>query len=55
MGRVVAHEIVHALAPSLPHAVQGLMASRWAPSRLLDPILEADAATRLAIQRLLAK
>jgi hypothetical protein len=55
VGRVVAHEIVHALAPALPHAVQGLMASRWAPSRLLDPILEADAATRRAIQRLLAK
>ena len=54
IGRVVAHELVHALAPGLPHSVQGLMAVRWARSRLLDPVLEADAATRLAIRRLLA-
>ncbi len=54
IGRVAAHEIVHALAPALPHAVQGLMAARWTPSRLLDPVLDADAVTRLAIQSLLA-
>ena len=54
VGRVVAHELVHALAPALQHTVQGLMAARWAPKRLLDPVLDADPATRLAIQKLLA-
>jgi hypothetical protein len=54
VGRVVAHEIVHVLAPALPHSGEGLMAARWAPRLLVDPVLDADAATRVAIQRRLA-
>ena len=53
VGRVVAHEIVHALAPTLPHSFQGLMAAHWAKNRLVDPVLDVDAATRLAVQQLL--
>lgn len=54
VGRVVAHEITHVLAPSLPHAREGLMAARWAPARLRDPVLLADEGTRLAVLRRLA-
>jgi hypothetical protein len=35
LGRVVAHEIVHALAPELPHSRTGLMASRIGRDQLV--------------------
>jgi hypothetical protein len=35
LGRVVAHEIVHAVAPDLPHSRNGLMASRIGRAQLL--------------------
>jgi hypothetical protein len=47
LARVVAHEVVHALAPSLPHG-HGLMAARLdqrtltAPSIAVDPKLSLD-------------
>ena len=35
LGRVVAHEIVHAVAPHLPHSSRGLMASKMGRNVLL--------------------
>jgi hypothetical protein len=37
LGRVIAHELVHLLAPELPHARRGLMAARLGPSFLTAP------------------
>jgi hypothetical protein len=42
LGRVVAHELVHALAPEVPHGT-GLMAPGLRPQALLGPPLVFDA------------
>jgi len=47
LGRVVAHEIVHALVPDLPHADRGIMAERLRDS--LDKPLGLDPRTREAL------
>ena len=48
LGRVLTHEIVHAVAPEVPHSPSGLMAVRWStsklgfrPIRLEQPLAEA--------------
>jgi hypothetical protein len=47
LGRVLAHEIVHVLAPELPHG-EGLMAARFGPGHLaLDPPRLDDDGTRV--------
>ena len=38
LGRVVAHEVVHALAPQLPHSVGGLMRQSLSREDLLGPL-----------------
>ena len=40
LGRVAAHEIIHALAPDLPHTAGGLMAERMGRGALLGPSVE---------------
>jgi hypothetical protein len=47
LGRVVAHEIVHALVPDLPHADDGIMSDRLRDS--LDRPLGLDARTTEAL------
>lgn len=42
LGRVIAHELVHAIAPEHPHADDGIMLGRHAAASLLDPKLEVD-------------
>lgn len=49
LGRVVAHEIVHALAPQVPHSLGGLMAERLGRSALMGPGIEVPAEFRLAL------
>jgi len=46
LGRVVAHEIVHALAPQLPHATQGLLSATLSRSHLVHQrlLLDGDSA-----------
>ena len=34
LGKVVAHEIVHAVAPEIPHSSKGLMCERFVPTFL---------------------
>jgi hypothetical protein len=52
LGRIVAHEIVHALAPSLQHARDGLMAPRLDRTALLQPQMAIDPATRRVVRGL---
>jgi hypothetical protein len=49
IGRVVAHELVHALAPSVPHGT-GLMSATLTRRQLTDPGLRVDAEVGLAVQ-----
>ena len=42
LGRVIAHEIVHALAPQLPHATQGLLSATLGRSHLVHQRLRLD-------------
>ena len=51
LGRVIAHELVHALAPETPHARHGLMSERLSPSALRGVSLALDASSRSALQR----
>jgi hypothetical protein len=53
MARVIAHEVVHALAPSLPHGV-GLMAARLDRRMLTAPSIDVDPAVGLALRSALA-
>jgi hypothetical protein len=50
IGRVAAHETVHALLPRLPHAETGLMSEQFDRTSLLAPHLPVDARTRAALQ-----
>ena len=49
LGRVVAHELVHALAPSVPHGT-GLMSAALTRRHLTAPSIPFDAAVGLALQ-----
>jgi hypothetical protein len=50
LGRVLAHEIVHAVAPAVEHAGTGLMRPRLNAFELVRarPVFEADSAERIA-------
>jgi hypothetical protein len=54
LGRVVAHEIVHVIAPEVPHARQGLMQVRMDRRELLMPGLALQSAERRAFEAELA-
>jgi hypothetical protein len=43
LGRVVAHEVVHAIAPELPHAARGLLSATLTASQLVHQRLRLDA------------
>lgn len=49
LARVVAHELVHAIAPSLPHG-KGLMAARLDRRMLTDPRIAVDPNLGLALR-----
>lgn len=50
MGRVLAHELVHALAPGIPHAPYGLMAAKVDAAILTQPTLEMDSRLLRAVR-----
>ena len=50
LGRVVTHEVVHALAPSAAHADAGLARAHLNRELLLRPVLELDPATAQAFR-----
>jgi hypothetical protein len=50
LGRVVAHELFHVLAPELPHSRRGLMAARIGRHELLDTSVEVAEAFREALR-----
>jgi hypothetical protein len=52
LGRVAAHETLHALLPRLPHAESGLMSEQFDRRSLLAPRVYVDAQTRAAVQDL---
>ena len=52
MGRVLAHEVVHALVPELPHAMAGLMGVHLQGA--LERSVSLDAATRQAVRTAVA-
>lgn len=49
LGRVIAHEVVHALAPALPHG-SGLMSGSLSRQHLTQASLPVDADVALALQ-----
>jgi hypothetical protein len=53
MGRVLSHEVIHALVPGLPHSDEGLMGVRLLGA--LDRPASVDAATRNAVRKALAQ
>ena len=53
MARVIAHEVVHALAPAVPHGT-GLMASRLDRRTLTAPSIKVDPEVGLALRSALA-
>jgi hypothetical protein len=55
VGRVAAHELVHALVPERGHAGSGLMAPRFGPDALESAALAVDGATRTAVLRLFSR
>jgi len=50
LGRVIAHELVHAIAPEHPHADDGIMLGRHPASSLLDPDLRVDSSCAAAFR-----
>jgi hypothetical protein len=54
LGRVVLHELVHAITPDRPHVKGGLMAERMGRPLLLASNLMIDPATAEAFRRALA-
>ena len=50
LGRVVAHEIVHAVAPHLPHSAHGLMAEKLGRAYLIQPVAALTAAEQTAFR-----
>jgi hypothetical protein len=53
MGRVLAHEVIHALAPEMPHSAAGLMGERLLGA--LERPASLDAGTRDAVRKALAQ
>jgi hypothetical protein len=51
VARVIAHELVHVLFPSVPHSLQGLMAPVVDAATLTGPAGELDAHVRRALVR----
>jgi hypothetical protein len=49
IGRVIAHEVVHAVAPSVPHGI-GLMAANLTRSQLRAPTIAVEAEVALVVQ-----
>ena len=52
MARVIAHEVVHALAPTVPHGT-GLMASRLDRATMTAPSIKVDPEVGLALRNAL--
>ena len=52
LGRIVAHEVLHAVAPAMEHAHAGLMSARLDRTALLGPHLAIDPGTRRFLSRL---
>ena len=50
LGRVIAHELVHAIAPDHIHATDGIMLGRHGTATLLNPELKIDASCRAAFK-----
>jgi hypothetical protein len=50
IGRVVAHEFIHAVAPAVPHARDGIMAASLGRGELLAARATVDPATRRGVQ-----
>jgi hypothetical protein len=50
LGRVVAHEVLHALAPGVPHTASGLMAERMGRAALTGPAVEVPAPFQQALR-----
>jgi hypothetical protein len=55
VGRVVAHELFHALAPWEPHADSGLMQASLARDALVGPVPEVDATHARALHGVLLR
>jgi hypothetical protein len=51
LGRVMAHELIHALAPDAPHAHSGLMCERLSPAALRGESLALDEASHGFLER----
>lgn len=49
LGRILAHEVIHLIAPGLPHARSGLMSASLDRGTLLAGDIAIDAATRRAL------
>jgi hypothetical protein len=49
-GRVIAHEIVHVMAPALGHTSEGLMRAEWSRSVAVQPRLALDERSLRAVQ-----
>jgi hypothetical protein len=54
IGRIVAHEVIHAAAPDLGHARHGVMAASFGRRELLTNRLDVDEQTVQAVRRSLA-
>lgn len=54
IGRIVAHEVIHAVAPALGHARSGIMSPRFDRNDLLSVHLPVDGATRQGVRAVLA-
>lgn len=54
IGRIVAHEVIHAVAPALGHARSGIMSPRFNRRDLLSVYLPVDGATRRGVRAVLA-
>lgn len=54
LGRVAAHEVVHALAPQLPHALSGLMRQSLSREDLLGPLPPISESSLRAVRLSLA-
>ncbi|MCL4817989.1 MAG: hypothetical protein KJ067_02575 [Vicinamibacteria bacterium] len=50
LGKVAAHELIHAMVPELPHAASGLMSANMGRSSLISATLPVDEATRAALR-----
>jgi hypothetical protein len=50
VARVLAHEVIHGVAPSLPHAERGLMSHRMTRTFLLSDSFAFDAASAAALR-----